>query len=137
MTADAPNIDVRVGQYVKLRDLIKAEEDAHKEKMKPKKELLEKFNAALLAYIKSQGAGVDSVATALGTVSKSVKRSASIADMSAFWNYCVTQGDFDMVDKKANVARVVEYVEANNGELPPGVNLSQIEVVNVRRKTGT
>jgi len=130
-----PNFDLRVAQYVKLRDLIKKMDDAHKEKIKPAKETLEKLNGVMLAHLTSIGA--DSVATAAGTVSKTTKKSASIADMSTFWTYVVTQGDFDMVDKKANPTRVEEYILANGGVPPPGVNFSQVDLVGVRRKTGT
>jgi hypothetical protein len=134
-TNQPPNFDTRVGQYVKLRDIIKAMDDAHKEKINPYKETLEKLNGAMLSHLTSINA--DSVRTAHGTVSKTTKYSASIADMSAFWTYVVSQGDFDMCDKKANPTRVREYIEANNGSPPPGVSFSSVDLVGVRRKTGT
>jgi hypothetical protein len=131
----SPNFELRVSQYVKLRDMIKAEDDAHKERIKSKKETLEKLNGVMLAHLQTIGA--DSVATAFGTVSKTTKKSASIVDMSAFWTFCITQGVIDdAVDKKANVGWVEEYLKANNS-LPPGVNFSQVDLVGVRRKTGT
>lgn len=134
-TPTPPTFETRVGQYVKLRDLIKKKVDAHTEEIKPLKETLEKLNSVMLAHLTQIGA--DSVATAAGTVSRTTKKSATIADMSAFWTYVVTQGDFDMVDKKANAKRVEEYIEANQGQLPPGVTFSQVDLVGVRRKTGT
>ena len=124
-------IDVRVGQYVQLRDMIKKEDDAHKEAMAPKRELLEKLNGVLLQELNRVGA--DSVNTAAGTVYRTAKRSASIADMPAFWTYCITQGNFDLIDKKANVTACVEYAEKNNAP-PPGVNLNTTYLVGVRRK---
>jgi hypothetical protein len=137
--APPPNFEVRVGQYVKLRDMIKANDDAHAEKQKPLKETLVKLNGVMLAHLTSLNA--DSVATAAGTVSRTTKKSATIADMSAFWSYCVTQGDFDMIDKKANATRVEEYIndKDNNptGAPPPGVNFTTVDLVGVRRKTGT
>lgn len=132
---NAPNIELRAGQYVKLRDMIKEIEARHKEELKKPKETLEKLNGVLLGHLNSISA--DSVATGAGTVSKTTRNSASIADMSAFWNWVVTQGEFDMVDKKANPTRVKEYIEANNGNAPPGVNYSSIELVGVRRKSST
>jgi hypothetical protein len=52
--------------------------------------------------------------------------------MSAFWTYVVSQGDFDMVDKKANPTAVAEYIEKNKSP-PPGVNFSVMETIGVRR----
>jgi hypothetical protein len=131
----AINFEKRVGQYVKLRDLIKAKDDAHDEAMKPLKETLEKLNGVLLAHVNAVGG--DGVMTSAGTVSKTLKYTASIADASAFWSWVVSQGAFDMVDKKANLTAMKEYAAENNGALPPGVNLTSVEKVNVKRKTGT
>jgi hypothetical protein len=85
----------------------------------------------LLGHLNTVGA--DNVGTANGTVYKTVKKSASISDMSAFWAYIEANGDFDMVDKKANPTAVEEFIE-QNGVPPPGVNWTMMEVVGVRRK---
>jgi len=124
------NIDTRVAQYVALRDKIKAIKDRHKEELAPYTETLELLNGVLLGHLNTIGA--DRAGTAAGTVYKTAKKSASIADMSAFWTYVVTQGDFDMVDKKANPTAVEAYIEAN-GTPPPGVNFSVMDVVGVQR----
>jgi hypothetical protein len=124
------NFEKRVSQYVQLRDLIKAEDDAHKEKMRPKRDLLEQLNGVLLNALNALG---DSLATPAGTVYRTEKKSCSIADMPAFWTFCVTQGDFDLVDRKANVTAVTEYIQ-KNGQPPPGVNFSSTYMVGVRRK---
>lgn len=130
----SPNFEVRVSQYVKLRDMIKAIKARHTEELEKPTATLEKLNGCLLAHLTSVNA--DSAATAAGTVSKTVKNTATIADMSAFWAYVVTQGDFDILDKKANSARVKEYIEANHCP-PPGVNFTSINLVRVTRKSGT
>jgi len=126
----APNIDTRVAQFVKLRDKIKEIQDRHSEELKPYKETLEKLNGVLLGHL--QAVGAENVGTADGTVYKTTKKSASIADMTAFWTYVVTQGDFDMVDKKANVTAVEAYIE-EHGVQPPGINYTTKDVVGVRR----
>jgi len=126
----APNIDTRVAQFVKLRDKIKEIQDRHSEELKPYKETLEKLNGVLLGHL--QAVGAENVGTAAGTVYKTTKKSASIADMTAFWTYVVTQGDFDMVDKKANVTAVEAYIE-EHGVQPPGINYTTKDVVGVRR----
>jgi hypothetical protein len=138
MTSPSPNnkFDVRVGQFVKVRDLIAEIKERHKEELKKPTETLELLNSALLAHLIQVGA--DSVnIKGVGTVSRTTKKTASIEDMSAFWTFIVSQGLFEMVDKKANVPRVEEYMKENNGSLPPGVNFSSIDRVGVRRANGT
>jgi hypothetical protein len=130
MNGTAPKFDTRVEQYVKLRDMIKAIKDRHKEELAGPTATLEKLNAVMLAHLDTIGG--DSVKTEFGTVSRTRKRSATIADMSAFWDFIVANDMFEMVDKKANVPLVEEYIETN-GTVPPGINFSTIEVVGVRR----
>lgn len=124
----------RVAQFVQLRDLIAEEDKAHKDAMKVKRDTLAQLNSVLLQHLTAVGA--DSVATPAGTVYQTAKKSASIADMNAFWDYVQLTKDFDLVDKKANVTAVEEYIAKNNAP-PPGVNFSSMLVVGVRRGAGT
>lgn len=124
-------MNVRVAQYVGLRDKIKALDDAHKEKMKPFREMLDTLGGVLLDHLKNISA--DSVATSSGTVYKTVKNSASIADGTAFWQYVSEHEEWDLIDKKANVSAVLDYIEQHNSP-PPGVNFTSVITVGVRRK---
>lgn len=129
---NAPTVDInkRVDQYVKLRDHIKQLDDEHKEKMKPFKETLEKLNAVLLDHlIKING---DSVRTEAGTVYRTAKKSASLADPDAFMRFVIGNEAWDLLDRKANVTAVADFIEENQ-ETPPGVNFTTTYVVGVRR----
>lgn len=126
-----PNFDQRVAQYVKLRDKIKELDDKHKEQMKPYREALEQLNGALLNHLNNVGA--DSVASPSGTVYRTEKKSASIADKTAFWTYVVTTANFDLIDYKANVTAVADHIDQNQ-QPPPGVNFTSRFEVGVRRK---
>jgi len=121
----------RVQQFVKLRDLIADKEAAAKAELKPYKETLEQLNAVLLQHLNEVNG--DSIQTPHGTVYRTAKKSASVADMTAFWTYVVSQGDWDLIDKKANVTAVADHVEKHQTP-PPGVNYSVTHVVGVRRK---
>jgi len=125
-----PNFDMRVAQYVQLRALIKQEDDAHKEKMKEKRETLDALNNLLLQHLEQIKA--DNVRTKAGTVYRTAKRSASTADFKAFWDFVVRHEMWDLVDRKPNVTAVSEYLEENK-VLPPGVNLNSTYVVGVRK----
>jgi hypothetical protein len=140
---DIPTVDLntRVGQYIKLRDKIKELDDEFKTKIKPYKETLEQLNSALLQHLEAMKG--ESVRTPSGTVYRTAKKNASIADMEAFWAFVVTQSQWDMLDKRANATAVADYIN-EQAELaksdptiqpapPPGVNFSVTHVVGVRR----
>lgn len=131
MTTPTGDINVRIAQYVGLRDKIKALDDAHKEKMKPFREMLDTLGGVLLNHLQQNSA--DSVATPSGTVYKTVKNSASINDGTAFWQFVTEHDAWDLIDKKANVSAVMDFIEQNNAP-PPGVNFSSVVTVGVRRK---
>jgi hypothetical protein len=121
----------RVEQYVKLRDMIKEKDKAHKETIAPFKETLEQLNSVLLGHLNTIVG--DSVRTESGTVYRTDKVSVSVEDMSVFWSWIVTQGDFDLLDKKANVTACQAFLEEHT-HLPPGVKMTTRHVVGVRRK---
>jgi hypothetical protein len=140
-----PPIDfnTRVGQYVKLRDKIKEIKEAHKLQLAPYVETLEQLNGILLDHLNQISA--DSTVTASGTVYRTEKKSASIADADVFWGWVVQHKDVrDYIDIKANVTAVEEHIKAMEKlaqsdptivpSAPPGVNWSSRYEVGVRRK---
>lgn len=123
-------IDTRVAQYVKLRDLIKEQDDAHKEKMKPFREALEQLNSLMLLHL--QNSGAESVSTTAGTVYTTAKKTASIADGDAFMKHVIATEAWELLDRKANVKAVEDFI-SENGVLPPGLKFTSTNVVGVRR----
>jgi len=124
------NMDDLVQQFVKLRDAIKKADDLHKEKTAPAREYLARLNAALLAQL--QAIGGDSVKTPHGTAYKTTKRSATLADAGVFRDFVIENGAWDLADWKANAPAVEAFLQEQQ-ELPPGVNLSSVVTVGVRR----
>jgi hypothetical protein len=132
-TITPPQVDVekRVGQFVLLRDLkaeLKAKHDAE---MKPINDTMEMIKDELKGALSTMNA--TNMKTDAGTVSLTNKVSASAADINMFWTWVVTQGAFDMLDKKPNVTAITDYVK-QNGVPPPGVNYNVFVDVGVRRK---
>lgn len=128
-----PTIDVekRVSDFVKLRDLKAELEEKHKSELKPVTDCMEMIKDELKQALAH--ANVDAMKTGAGTVSLKSKVSASAADINAFWTWVITQGAFDMIDKKPNVTAITDYVK-QNGVPPPGVNYNVFQDVGVRRK---
>lgn len=119
-----------IGMYVKLRDRIKAKEDEMKVALKPAKEMLESLNNRILDELNK--AGGDSLKADTGTAYRTARTTASLADPSAFRDYVIANELFDMVDWKANAKAVQDHNE-EFGALPPGVNVSTVYLVGVRR----
>lgn len=130
--APAPKlgIDQRIQQYVMLRDKIKEEDEAHKQKMKPYRETLDKLNSLLLDLLNNSGG--DSIKTKFGTAYKTVKRSASLEDPEKFMEFVIEKEAWDLIERKVSVTAAEAFAD-ENGILPPGVKMSSQATVGVRR----
>lgn len=120
-----------VSLYIKLRDKkaeIKAQMD---EQIKPLQEKMDKLEAKLLEAF--QATGVDSVKTEFGTAYTSVRTTASIADRDAFMEFVKAHEEWSLLEVRAAKTAIEQYRAANDDELPPGVNIREERVVNVRR----
>ncbi len=124
------NVDQLVDQFIRLRDKLKEVDDAHKEKTRAARQHKELLEAKLLERLNDLGG--DSVKTAHGTVYRTTRRSATIADGDTFRQYVITNAEFDLVDWKANANAVDDYIK-NNTAPPPGINFSTAFTVGVRR----
>lgn len=117
--------------YIDLRDKkaeLKADYENRVEDINAK---LDKLESKLLAAFAKTG--TDSVKTEFGTAYTSTRTSVSIADRDAFVDYIKQTGDLNMVELRPSRTAVPEYAAANDGELPPGINMRVERVVNVRR----
>lgn len=131
-----PPIDIekRVSQYVKLRDLIKKKDDEHKAAMAPYAEAKKAIEDELLGYLNSTNS--KSAKTDAGTVSALDKASATIEDTDAFRSFVVTHEEWDLADLRANTPAVEKFLE-DEQKLPPGVKITRFRTVSVRRASGT
>ncbi len=123
----------RIQQYVAVRDRIKEMDAAHELAKKPLVDALNELNGHLQVFLDESGS--DSVKTKWGTCYKSTRYTASLADSQAFLDYVVKFERFELLDRKANSTAVRAFVE-ENGNLPPGCNLSALSTVGVRRGKG-
>jgi hypothetical protein len=129
--ADEPVIHKRIAQFIRLRDKIAEIKKKHDEELKPYTEALLKLNSTLLEHLNENGG--DSVTVrGVGTVYRSTKRSASIADGGEFRRFIIGGELWELVDWKANAPQIAEFIEKNK-TVPPGVNLNSVVTIGVRR----
>lgn len=123
-------IDELVGKYIQLRDK-KAEMDAeHKARVAKVVEALDKIESVLLKEF--QASGMDSVKTSAGTAYTQTRMSATVADWDIALKFIRDHDAYDMLEKRVAKSAVENYIE-ETGTPPPGVNIRQEIVVNVRR----
>lgn len=120
-----------VSLYIQLRDKkaqMKAEFDAT---VAPVQEKMDKLEAKLLDVFNQTG--MDSVKTEFGTAYATTRSSASIADRDTFMDYVKANEEWSLLEVRVSKTAVDQFRSANDNELPPGVNIREERVVNIRR----
>jgi len=124
------SIEELVSQVVAVRDKIKEADDLHKTKTAKARAYKDQLEAKLLERLNELGG--DSIKTAAGTVYRSSRQSASIADGAVFRDYIIQNAAFDLVDWKANAPAVGDFIKQQTTP-PPGINYTLAYTVGVRR----
>lgn len=79
------------------------------------------ISAALLSAM--NGLNADNLGTKAGIIKRKVAMKPSAADWSAVYRWIQDTGRFDLLHKRLSSAVVEEFAEANDGDLPPGINV--------------
>lgn len=121
---------VQVRQSIKDARTIKRHAwEAEDAKLEAEQDRLDSF---MLEHLNLQGA--QSIATDHGTVYRSLKVKPSAADWGAIWDWIVADpARGEIMERRLKAAFVKEYMEANEGLPPPGVNVHREYEVAVRR----
>jgi hypothetical protein len=81
-----------------------------------------------------QERGIDNVAARdVGTAYRSTRSSATVADWDAVLDFVQENEAWEMLERRVNKT-AVEQFKSVEGDLPPGINWSETQVVNFRRK---
>lgn len=124
------DIDQVVSKYIEIRDAIEEKDRLHKAATEKLREAMAKIEIAMLD--KMQSMNVASLKTSAGTVYKTTKSSATLADREAYLDYVRRTERWDLLDIRANKPAVAEFKETEN-DLPPGVNWREQIAVQIRR----
>lgn len=119
-----------VAKYIKLRDLKAKLDGEHKDRLAPIASAMEKAETALLAMFQEQG--MTSAGCEAGTAYITTKTSATVVDMDAFLDFVRKNDAWHMLERRAAKKSVDEYVDENK-DLPPGINYSSMQSINIRR----
>jgi len=123
-------MDDVVERYIKLRDAKDKLRAHQKAEMAKLDTVMDQLEVMLLAELNDKG--LEAAKTSHGTVYKSVKTQAGVADWDALLSYIQANGLWTMLERRVSKDAVVQFREANN-DLPPGVNWREEVSVNIRR----
>lgn len=119
-----------IEKYIAIRDKKAEIVAAHKAKIAKIDEVLDKVEGVLLAQLEENG--MESARCKSGTVYKSNRTSATVADWDYVLNFIQTHDLWNMLERRVSKQAVEQYKE-EHGDLPPGINWREEVVVNVRR----
>jgi autonomous glycyl radical cofactor GrcA len=119
--------------YIKLRDKKAQMKAAFDAEVSPINEKLAQLEAKLMEVFNTTG--MDSVKTEFGTAYTVNRSTASVADREIFMDYVKNNEEWSLLEVRVSKTAVEQFREANDNEIPPGVNLRVERVVNVRRST--
>lgn len=130
--AEPSPADRTVAEYLRLRDL-KAEIAArHKLELADVEKEIQRADTWLLDHL--QKAGVDSFATGDASVYTSYTPRGSIADKEALTNFVRDSGNTELLQPRLSSSALKQFMDNNQGAVPPGVKVDTVRSVVVRRK---
>jgi hypothetical protein len=126
-------VEKRVKLYLKTRAAKAEATKAYEDQKGQFDRIMDACQNTMLAEADKQG--VTGFKTPFGTTYADETVRYSIADGHAFYTFVQEQADLDFLERRVSSTHVKEYMEANDGMLPPGLSVFRERVMRVR-KTG-
>lgn len=117
--------------YIKIRDAKMAATATYEKADAAFKAKLKMIENVLLGYLND--GKMESVKTESGTFYKQEDVLPRGEDWGAFYEWVKENDAFDFLERRIKKTEVKTYMEAHDGELPPGVAVMREYVVRVRR----
>lgn len=123
-----------VQAYSAIRDARTAKRQAWEKEDTALEEDQHKLKVLMLELLNATGA--KSINTDYGTVYRSEKVKPSAADWTAIYGWIAENPErFELLEKRLKSTFVKDFMEENEGAVPPGVNVHREFEVSVRRPT--
>lgn len=128
--AAQPNAEWLVEKYRQLRDKKKLLEDEQAKALKPFKDAMSQIENMLLDDLNRSGA--NSIQTNSGTAYRSTRTSYGVEDPAVFRAWVEANNTPEMYENRVSKDAIEAYVQKYN-QLPPGIKVSSVENVNIRK----
>jgi hypothetical protein len=129
-----PTINDVIRTYMKLRNHKAEVEAQYKSQLDAIKTKMEKLEAWV--KVRADEDGVTSFKTEFGTAFLTTVDYASVADWDSLLNFVVSNGTFDMFEKRVAKTAVRAWIDEHK-IVPPGVNYGTRLEVNIRKPAAT
>lgn len=126
------DINAIVEHYIALRDHKSRLDAEHKARIAEIDAQMGNAEAFLLNHLNENG--LDRIGAGAGTVFVQVKTMPSLKDKGAFIEFIKQTGQVELLQARVSSTAVKEFMEHNNNQLPPGVDITTAREVSVRRK---
>lgn len=120
-----------VARYVELRDDITAKSEEFKAAKAALEESMTILNDEL--FLRLKAAGGTSLKTRAGSVISKTTTTPKAADTGVFLEFIRTTGAVELLQARLSATAVNEWIENNNGALPPGVIQETSHSITIRR----
>ncbi len=126
------DINAIVEHYIALRDHKSRLDAEHKARIAEIDAQMGNAEAFLLNHLNENG--LDRIGAGAGTVFVQVKTMPSLKDKGAFIEFVKQTGQVELLQARVSSTAVKEFMEHNNNQLPPGVEVTTAREISVRRK---
>jgi len=127
----AMGIDILIDKYIQMRDAVDEETNKFKSKIKDATDVADLIEAVLME--KMDQTGLQSGSSTSGTAYFADKTMCGVGDWDELLPF-IMQGNPQFLNKAVNKTAVKEYMEENDGALPPGVRWDVERVLQIRKK---
>jgi len=125
--------DELVLAYRKIRDVINAKEEAHKEEITDLKAQQDVLSAALLDLCNEQN--LDSIRTPAGTVTRTVSTRYWTNDWESMYDFIRENEAMHLLEQRIHNGNMKQFLSENPDDLPVGLQADTKYVVRVRKPT--
>lgn len=132
-TTAVPAVDTKriVSAYLKIRDAKTALTRKFEEEKADLDNKLELLEQRLLRFLNENK--MDSAKAGPATFYKQMEITPAGSDWDRFYKWVVKNDAFEALERRIKKTFIKEYMEANDGAIPPGVTVHREFVVRVRR----
>lgn len=131
MTTAKVDLDAAVAHYIQLRDYKAKLEAEHKARIAEINQQMTNAENYFLHYLNESGqSGCKFPA---GSLVVKTKTQTNLKDRAAFLEFVRSTGQIELLQTRVSSTAVSEFMETNNNQLPPGVEVTQVRAVEIRR----
>ena len=122
-----------VERMIAIRDARSVLKAKYEQEDKNLREQYERGEAWLMGELQTSGA--TGLKFDCGSVTQTTTMQASIGDWGALSRFIVENNEVDLLQHRVSTTALKSYLEASCDKIPPGINVTNIRGITIRRKS--